>query len=180
MLPTVVSATGLSNSFLGDLVQVCIVTHDHRATMAGMLRLGIGPWSIRRMDRRNLSETTYHGRPAEFSMTICTADTPIMQYEIIEPNDGPSIYSDFLAARGGGVQHLAFGCLGIDYEARRRAFLDRGYEPIQSGRFFDVGRFDYFSTEGDIGTVVEIAWLPEGAVVPPPDAWYPAAPPRLS
>lgn len=177
MLPAVVSPSELSNAFLGDLVQVCIVARDHRAVIEGMVRLGIGPWAVRRMDSANMSDTTYRGSPADFTMTIATADLPNMQFEVIEPHSGPSIYADFLERRGEGVQHLAFNCRGLEYDARRQVFLDRGYAAIQSGRFFGEGRFDYFATEDEVGTVIEIATLPEGAIVPPPDSWYPAPPP---
>ncbi|MGH3641722.1 MAG: hypothetical protein ACRDUX_22140 [Mycobacterium sp.] len=45
--PSVVSATRLSNSFLGELIEICFVTADYRRTMAGLVRLGIGPWLLR-------------------------------------------------------------------------------------------------------------------------------------
>jgi len=41
--PSVVSATQLSNGFLGKLIEICFVTADYRKTMEGLVRLGIGP-----------------------------------------------------------------------------------------------------------------------------------------
>jgi hypothetical protein len=64
-LPEVISPTELSNSFLGDLVQVCVVTRDHRRTLEGLVRLGFGPWSLRTFDRTNCAEMTYRGRPVD-------------------------------------------------------------------------------------------------------------------
>ncbi len=44
--PAVISETRLSNSFLGKLIEVCIVTADYRRTIEGLVRLGIGPWMV--------------------------------------------------------------------------------------------------------------------------------------
>ena len=45
-LPTVISDSELSNSFLGETIQVCVVSRDYKRTMEGMVRLGIGPWRV--------------------------------------------------------------------------------------------------------------------------------------
>jgi hypothetical protein len=49
-LPTVLSEFALSNAFLGKILEVCIVTEDHRRTMAGLVRLGIGPFRVYTFD----------------------------------------------------------------------------------------------------------------------------------
>ena len=41
--PEVLGESTMSNGFLGNLVEVCIATRDHRRTMEGLVRLGIGP-----------------------------------------------------------------------------------------------------------------------------------------
>ena len=41
--PTPTSDITLSNSFLTDTMQICVVTRDIYRTMDGMIRLGIGP-----------------------------------------------------------------------------------------------------------------------------------------
>jgi hypothetical protein len=45
-LPTAVSASELCSSFPSETIQVCVVSRDHRRTMAGMTRLAIGPWRV--------------------------------------------------------------------------------------------------------------------------------------
>lgn len=44
--PQVLSETRMANSFLGNLIEICIVTSDHRRAMEGLVRLGIGPWRV--------------------------------------------------------------------------------------------------------------------------------------
>jgi hypothetical protein len=176
-LPTVISPTNLSNTFLGDLIQVCTVTRDHRRAIDGMIKLGFGPWTIRTFDRSNLTDMIYRGRPARFSMKICLADSRNMNWEVIEPIEGPSIYTEFLERHGEGVQHLAFNCSGIAYAERLRYFADRGYETIQSGLYMGRVRFHYFATEADARTIFEVFDVPTDFVFPAPEAWVPGPPP---
>jgi len=173
----VFSPSGLSNTFLGDLIQVCTVTRDHRRAIDGMVKLGFGPWTIRTFDGSNLTDRTYRGKPGEFSMKICLADSRNMNWEVIEPLEGPSIYTEFLERHGEGVQHLAFNCGGMAYAERLRYFADRGYQNIQSGLYMGRVRFHYFATENDARTVIEVFDVPPDFVFPVPEAWVPGPPP---
>jgi methylmalonyl-CoA/ethylmalonyl-CoA epimerase len=178
-LPQVLGPIELSNSFLGNLVQVCVVTRDHRRTLEGFVNLGIGPWTIRTVDGSNL-RGSYRGQPADFSAKLCLANSQNMNWEVIEPIRGRSIYADFLERHGDGVQHLAFNCNGIDYEERLRQFDERGYKSIQHGVIFGGIDFHYFSAEDDLRTTVEIYRVPSGYVFPKPDEWFPAPPPEAA
>jgi hypothetical protein len=177
--PEVVSEHALSNSFLGNLVQVCIVTRDYRRTLEGLVRIGIGPWVVRTFDGSNLTERTYYGKPAGYAMKLCLADVGSMVWEVVQPLAGPSIYADFLDRHGDGIQHIGVDGNGVSYENRLKAFADRGYEPIQSGVFMNRVRFHYFSTGDDLKTIVEIFDVPKDFVFPEPDEWYPARPPKV-
>ncbi len=176
VLPQVLGATEMSNSFLGSLVQVCVVTRDYRRTIEGFVNLGIGPWTIRMIDGSNVSGI-YRGRPADFSAKLCLANSQNMNWEVIEPISGRSIYAEFLKRHGEGVQHLAFSCNGIDYEERVRQFEERGYVVVQHGVIFGGIDFHYFSAEDDLRTTIEIYRVPPGYIFPKPDEWYPASPP---
>ncbi|MEZ5666195.1 MAG: VOC family protein [Alphaproteobacteria bacterium] len=175
-LPSVVGPTELTNSFVGNLIQVCIVTRDHRKTLQGFVNLGIGPWTIRTVDRSNLS-ATYLGQPADFSVKLCLANSQNMNWEVIEPVSGRSLYSDFLESRGEGVQHLAFNCNGVAYDERVRQFVERGYRSVQQGVIFGGIEFHYFSVEDELHTVFEVYRVPPDFAFPAPDSWYPAPPP---
>jgi hypothetical protein len=176
-LPKVLGPTELSNSFLGDFVQVCIVTRDHRKVMAGMVNLGIGPWEVRVFDERMMSKRMYRGRPSNFTMTICHANSRDMNWEIVEPISGPSIYDEFIERHSEGVQHLAFNYGGIDHDERLKHFADRGYASVQSGVLLGSANFEFLETDNDIGTMLEIFSAPPGFTMPPPERWFPAAPP---
>jgi methylmalonyl-CoA/ethylmalonyl-CoA epimerase len=175
-LPAVTGPKSLANSFLGNLLQVCVVTADHQRALAGFVNLGIGPWTIRKVDASNLSGT-YRGAPADFEAILCLASSQNMNWEVIQPLRGRSIYADFLQRHGEGMQHLAFNCDGIEYAERVRQFEARGYQCVQEGVIFGGVRFHYFSIEEDLGTTIEIYAVPPEHHMPPADAWYPAPPP---
>lgn len=87
-LPTVVSETALSNAFLRKIVEVCIVTEDHRRTMAGLVRLGIGPFRVYTFDSSNLTAPTYRGESSPFGLKVCFATNNDLTWEIMQPLSG--------------------------------------------------------------------------------------------
>lgn len=177
-LPEVVSATELSNSFLGKLIEVCFVTADHRRTMEGLVRMGIGPWRVYTFDSTTVTDRTYHGEAADFAIKVCFADVGDMAFEIMQPLYGPSIFQEFLDKHGEGIQHIAFDCDEQPWEQRIAHFTERGFPLVQSGKFMDANAFAFFDTEEATGTVFETYSIPPGFVWPEPQEWYPAPPPH--
>ncbi len=176
-LPTVTGANTLSNSFLGDNIQICVVTRDFHRTMEGLVRAGIGPWRVYTFGPETVSEMTYRGQPASYSMRLGLAFSGTMMWEIIEPLTGPIIYEEFLEKHGEGIHHVAFNVNNIPWEERIAAFKARGYELIQSGIWCERVPYAYFETEGDTTTTMEIFDIPADFVMPEPEEWYPGPPP---
>ena len=172
-LPTVVSDSELSNSFL---------SRDHKRTMEGMVRLGIGPWRVYHYtDAPGLKDTVYRGEDEKFKMTLCLAWTGAMMWEIVEPLGGRTIYDDFLAEHGEGIHHVAFAGREeegeeMPYDDQIAEFAKRGFPVIQSGLIKEIAKFHYFDTEAATGTTFEIYSL-KGRDLPEPDEWFPAPPP---
>lgn len=176
-LPQVVSATELSNSFLGKLLEVCFVTKDYRRTMQGLVQLGIGPWRVYTFDSETVSERTYHGEPADYAIKVCFADIGDLAVEIMQPLYGPSIFQEHLDQHGEGLHHLAFDCDELPWEQREEMFSANGFPLVQSGKFMDQNAFAFFGTEAATTTTFETYDIPKGFVWPEPEEWYPAAPP---
>ncbi len=181
-LPSVVSDSELSNSFLSETIQVCVVSRDHKRTMEGMVRLGIGPWRVYHYrDAPSIKDTVYRGADEKFKMTLCLAWTGMMMWEIVEPLEGRTIYNDFLDEHGEGIHHVAFAGREenggeMAYDEQIAEFARRGFPVIQSGLLKDIARFHYFDTEQATSTTFEIYSL-KGRNLPEPDEWFPAAPP---
>jgi methylmalonyl-CoA/ethylmalonyl-CoA epimerase len=102
----VTGPASLSNSFLGDTIQVCVVTRDLRRTLDGFVQLGIGPWRVYTFSPETVKHQTYGGTAQPYSMRLALANSGTMMWEVIQPLEGPSIYKDFLARHGEGVQHV--------------------------------------------------------------------------
>jgi methylmalonyl-CoA/ethylmalonyl-CoA epimerase len=169
----------LANSFVGDTLQVCVVTRDYRKAMEGMARLGIGPWRVYTFSPETATELTFRGRPATYSMKLCLAFSGNMMWEIVQSLSGPNVYEEFLERHGEGMHHVAVACNGMAWEARVKEFEGRGFKMVQSGRFMGVPNA-YFETEDATGATFEILGIPEGFVMPEPEEWYPGPPPEAS
>ncbi len=145
-LPTVVSETAPSNAFLGNLVEVCIVTEDHRRTMAGLVRLGVGPFRVYTFDDANLADATYRSEPSPFSLKVCFATNRGLTWEIMQPLTGRTIMREFLDTHGEGIHHVAFDCDDAPSDQRVASFAARGFASTQSGRWVDQNSFSFFDT----------------------------------
>lgn len=176
-LPRVLSESRLSNTFLGDLIEICIVTSDHRRVMEGLVALGIGPWRVYTFDASTVTERTYRGEAADFALKVCFAEAANVTWEIMQPLRGPSIFQEFLDEHGEGIHHVAFDCADAPWDERIASFTQRGFPPSQSGRFADQNPFVFFATEGATATTFETYRFDESFRFPEPETWFPGPPP---
>ena len=166
----------LPRAFVDDPIQLCVVTDD----LDSMVRhyadsLGIGPWWIQDHVPPELHNTKLRGVPTLFSMRVALAWTSGFNWEIIQPLDGRSVYREFLAAHGPGVQHVAVRPQNRSFDAAYGEFLERGFLPLQECEWRGI-RVAYFQTEAAAGTAFELLDFPRGYQLPEPDRWYPARP----
>ena len=132
--------------------------------------LGIGPWTIWTLTPDVLNDTMYHGRHAEFSFRHALASSGPLQFELVQPLDGPSIFADQLGTTGPGLNHV--GVLAEDHAEASEQIVAHGYTPLQSARFgkSEDGRFAYFlSPDGD--AIIELIHPPSERFTP--DYIYP-------
>ena len=116
--------------------------------------LGVGPFFY--FERVPIRDFRYHGEPSPLEASIALANSGDLQIELIQQrNDAPSMYRDFLATTGEGLQHVAYWTGNFDTALAER--LAAGYEVGQSGEVGENGRFVYFDTETHPGTVVELS-----------------------
>ena len=167
--------SNLANSFIPETRQICIVTRDLDAMVRRYAdELGIGPWWVNEYSAPDLFDTTYRGQPVVHSMRLALAWTGALNWEIIQPLDGPSIYKDFLERNEEGVQHVGImlSDLGMTWEECHQDFKARGFEIIQEGSWKRV-RFCYYDTLASSGTIIEVIDRPADFERPEPLYWYP-------
>ena len=173
----VLSETALSNQFLGDAIEICIVTRDYRRTMEGLVFIGTATSQIYTFSPETVTEQTYMGKPAEFSIKVCFAQAKNVIWEIMQPLSGPTIFEEFLEQHDEGIHHIAFNCEDIPWDDRLKEFESRGFRLIQSGKWVDQNAFAFFGTEAATTTIFETYYFPPSFEYPEPEEWFPAPPP---
>jgi hypothetical protein len=132
------------------------VVSDVEAAMAHWSgAVGVGPWYY--FERVPIEAFRYRGEPSPIEVSIALANSGPLQIELIQQrNDAPSMYRDFTAARGEGLQHVAYWTRSFDADLARA--LGAGFRVAQSGQINGAdGRFVYFETDGHPGSVIELS-----------------------
>jgi len=154
-----------------EITQVAFVVEDLEDGMDRFSNiLGVGPWDVYRFEPPALTDRTFRGESHEYSMRLALADVGETMLELIEPLEGPSIYTEHLEEHGEGLHHVA--CFAFeDPHAVIDAFEDAGMPVIQSGNFDGV-EYWYFDTADELnGTIFETAANLEA--IPEPEMSYP-------
>ena len=131
--------------------QCAIVVRDlDEAVRRWHAQFGIGPWTGYRLEPPRLKGMRYHGEDVEFSIRHALAWQGEMQFELVQPLAGPSIFADHLEAHGEGLHHI--GKYVPDHARAVAEALAAGFVPLQSARGFGAegdGAFAYFQPPGN-------------------------------
>ena len=136
--------------------------------------LGVGPWTAFRLEPPGLKEMYYRGTEVSFSVRHALAWKGEVQFELVQPLSGPSIWADHLAEHGPGMHHI--GKYVSDHAAAVAAALAAGFLPLQSARGFGAegdGAFAYFEPPG-AAVVIELIEAPKVRIKP--EFTYPPPP----
>ncbi|MBE0479329.1 VOC family protein [Candidatus Aerophobetes bacterium] len=140
------------------IVQICVVVRDIQKSMEKYWKiLGIGPWDVHTFSPETVREFTLHGQPMTkpFKFMLAVAMLGDMQFELIQPVEGLSLYENFLKEKGEGFHHIKEKVDDNDIEETLEKFKQRGVDVIVSGKFGeDV--FYYLNTEPTLGIIYEI------------------------
>jgi catechol 2,3-dioxygenase-like lactoylglutathione lyase family enzyme len=155
------------------VAQIAFVVRDlDRTVEAFWTVFGIGPWHFYTYGPPMLRRMTYHGRPVEYRMRLALSNAGPTRIELIELGSGPTVYADFVAQHGYGVQHL--GVLVDDMAAAIEQAEASGIRILMDGAGFGVdgdGHYAYLDTEALLGTTIELIARPRQK--PTPEKVYP-------
>ena len=167
----------VSKTSFPEINQICLVVRDVRAAMRNYWdTVGIGPWKLYVMSGPRITERTYYGKPADFKFLMALASAGNVQFELIQPLEGQTVYQDFLDQHGEGVQHL--GMLVDDLDQAMADAETNGVAVIQSGRDREgggKGGYAYLDTEGSCYTTFEFIQRRGGNPPLEPIETYPPA-----
>jgi hypothetical protein len=142
----------------GPIRQIGYVVTDLNAALASWVELGVGPWLVIRGLPMNVR---YRGEPCETTLSLALSNSGEMQIELIyQHDDTPSIFTEFLAAKGPGYHQLAYWA--EDFDATMTAVADAGWPVVWSGGEGFGVRFAYVEPPNSPATIVEISELTEG------------------
>lgn len=141
--------------FSGEIRQLGYLVRDIETEMHRWIEvMGIGPWYY--TERVPAKNFFYRGQPSPVEVSVALANSGPMQVELVQQrNTAPSLYQDFLARQGEGLQHVAFWTTTFDDDMARLAAED--LLPCMGGEVGAGGRYVYFDTEFHPGTVVELS-----------------------
>lgn len=138
----------------GTQVHIAFVTDDiESATERLVALLGVPMPQIKSTPDPAISQPEFRGAPARSGCRQVNFTWGSVGIEVIEPNEEPSTWKEFLAERGPGIHHI--GLVGNDSETTRAHVTGLGYESLQSGRF-NGGEYEYFDTAASLGALVEV------------------------
>ena len=124
----------------GTIRQTAYVVDDIEKAAADWAAIhGVGPFFLYEVDTPSI----YRGQETPMRGRMGLAQSGIQQVELIQPDLAtPSLYTEFLDARGPGFHHV---CYWTDIDAACDHFLARGSELVQHGSTPDGNRFAYVS-----------------------------------
>ncbi len=146
---------GKAGAHTGAIMQLGYVVADMDAALAHWTRdLGVGPFVV--TSRIEFAELRHRGTPINIHQSVALASWNGMQIELIQQVSGDdSLFTRFLARRGGGLHHV---CLTTDDMDRDlAAWRARGVGILMDGITVAGIRFAYLDSDpDDQGRVIEI------------------------
>lgn len=121
----------------------------------------IGPWTAYEYRPSMLREMKYRGEPATFGLRHALAWKENVQFELVQPLEGPSIFADHLTERGEGFHHI--GIYVPDHPRAVAELIKLDFALLQSATGFGAtgdGAFAYFASSKLPGIVVELIEAP--------------------
>ena len=144
---------------LGRIVQFSYVVDDLDAAIDHWARvMEVGPFFV--LEHVPYKRCLYLGAATPLDMSVALAYSGDVQIElVVQHNDAPSIFRNFLAARGPGLQHV--GACSEDLDRDLAVLAARGVQPVQEGEADNGTRFAYVDTDLVPGTMLELFELPD-------------------
>jgi catechol 2,3-dioxygenase-like lactoylglutathione lyase family enzyme len=140
------------------VAQVGFIVKDVEATKAKWAEfLGVEAPPTVDCGNYETTQTIYKGKPApKANCLMAFFDVgPSMQLELIQPNEEPSTWRDYLESHGEGVHHLAFQVKGTD--AVVKSCEGFGLTLVQQATYGDgSGKYSYLEAQDQLKCLVEL------------------------
>ncbi|GAB2536850.1 VOC family protein [Gracilibacillus alcaliphilus] len=144
------------NQLIGSKVitQIAIIVKDIETTSQAYADFfGVAKPEANWTDTIDVAQTTYRGEPSQARARLAFFDMGSVQLELIEPDEHPSTWREFLDEHGEGVHHIAFEVNGM--KETLQTLDSNGFKLIQKGEYTG-GRYAYVDTEDQLKVLLEL------------------------
>lgn len=141
---------------LGPHLQLGFVVRDLDAALAFWTQeMGVGPFIVFEHSLGN-RRFVHRGETSDVRMSVALSYRGETQIEIItQSNSAPSMYTEYFASGGEGLQHIAF--TAEDYPLACATLEAKGFEEISSIQMADgTKNASYYASPKHVGAVVEV------------------------
>ena len=144
------------NNILGTnvIAQIGILVHDIEKTSqayADFFGVENPGWNL--TDTVDKAETEYNGNSTEARAKLAFFDMGSLQLELIEPDQHPSTWREYLDEHGEGPHHIAFIIKGMK---EKITLMERNQMPLMQKGEYTGGRYAYMDTFKDLKIVLEL------------------------
>jgi uncharacterized protein (AIM24 family) len=138
----------------GPIMQNGYVVRDLERAMHHWTQVvGVGPFFV--LEHIEFAELLLRGEPTRIDLSVAVAYWGDVQVELIyQEGAAPSIYSEYAAAKGEGLQHV--GVMTESVEAHLQELRAVGVKPVQWGATAAGIRFAYVNTDQHSGGMIEL------------------------
>lgn len=146
----------MSNGILGTnfITQIGIIVKDiEKTSQAYADFFGVEKPVANLTDTIDKAETEYNGEPSEARAKLAFFNMGSLQLELIEPDEHPSTWRQFLDEHGEGVHHIAFQIEGMKEKIQ---LLDQQQMPLQQKGEYTGGRYAYIDTFKELKVLIEL------------------------
>lgn len=158
----------------GNIKQVCILVENLEEAMKNYWeKFGIGPWDIRHFTPDTVRDFYVHKEHItegfDFICAVCWEGD--IEYELIQPVEGPNIYWDHLKRFGSGLHHFKIVIPDDDeLKAYVQELEDKGLTVTQTG-WIDNDVHYYVDSYDKLGLTLELG---NGGKIGPAPEVYPS------
>ncbi len=119
-----------------EVIQFAIVTPNTDETIQLISEaLNLGPLKVWDFKYPQLFETTINGEPKKWAMKLAFGWIGNMQFEIIEPTEGQSLYKNYLDKyTNAGIQHLLLDREKVSYPDMKKQFVEMGMPIVNEAK----------------------------------------------
>jgi hypothetical protein len=116
-------------------------------------KIGVGPFYL--LEHVAFGPAWFRGEPLQLDMSVAIAQWGEVQIELIVQHDSSrSIYTEFTAAHGRGLQHVGVVTEALDAQLERLQSL--GITPVQWGTTAAGMKFAYLNSDAHPGGMIEL------------------------